>query len=582
MKDITAIPKYRRFNTREHGCELWWIEHGGLLDTVHDAERIKWELWQIVYGVWDHIKNSGEFPEAETLTLEWVGMIPGKRESRRFEGDYMLSQRDIVERRRHDDAVSFGGWAIDLHPAEGVYGDGPSCTQWHSKGVFQVPYRCLYSRNIRNLFLAGRIISASHVAFGSTRVMATCAHSAQAVGAAAALCMERGLEPRDLLDASHMSKLQSRLLRLGQHIPGIDRNELADLVPQAEVSASSSFSLRRLEPDAEYLPLTCSHAMLIPVRAGRVPKIGFWFLADGPTEIEAQLRIAGRKGGFTPDVELARRYVEIQPTVLATKIATVGRTTTYASVSGAPGRAGIGSDRTLGEVTQSPVSVVAKQVIFDFDYRLEEEQYVFVCLMENPLVSVQQSDGLVSGVLRLSHRQGRRVSVGAIQEPPEGSGIDSFEFWLPGRRPHGKSLAMVLDPPVDCFGPENVARFPDRPTTRPNAWVADPADPSPRIQFSWPTQQNIRRLEFVFDTDADHPMETVLMSHPESVMPACVRNLRVKDDSGRVIGTITDNHQTRRTLLLDEPVVTRSITIEVDHPGGRVPAALFHVRCYET
>src|SRR5690606_501089 len=73
------IPRFRNFKAKEHGCQLWWVEHGGRLDTVHDTERIKWELWRVVYGIWDYIKNSGNFPEAETMTLEWVGMIPGKR-----------------------------------------------------------------------------------------------------------------------------------------------------------------------------------------------------------------------------------------------------------------------------------------------------------------------------------------------------------------------------------------------------------------------------------------------------------------------------------------------------------------------
>ena len=155
LEDITRIPRFRDFNAKDFGCRLWWIEWGGKLDTIHDSERIKWELWKVVYGVWNHIKNSGQFPEAENLTLEWVGTIPGKRESRRFEGDWILRQQDIVEQRRHEDAVSFGGWAIDLHPAEGIFSDKPGCTQWHSKGVYQIPYRCLYSRNISNLFLAG-------------------------------------------------------------------------------------------------------------------------------------------------------------------------------------------------------------------------------------------------------------------------------------------------------------------------------------------------------------------------------------------------------------------------------------------
>ncbi|MDE3168395.1 MAG: FAD-dependent oxidoreductase, partial [Acidobacteriota bacterium] len=235
LRDIAKIPRYRDIQSSDSGCRFWWLEWGGRMDTIHDTEEIKWELWKVAYGVWDYIKNSGRFPEARNLTLEWIGSIPGKRESRRFEGDYILRQQDIVGQRRHDDAVSFGGWAIDLHPADGVYSELSPCTQWHAKGVYQIPYRCLYSRNVDNLFLAGRLISVSHVAFGSTRVMATCGHNAQAAGMAAAMCAEGRLQPRDLLDPDRLKTLQRRLLRAGQYIPGVALDDPEDLAREAEV-----------------------------------------------------------------------------------------------------------------------------------------------------------------------------------------------------------------------------------------------------------------------------------------------------------------------------------------------------------
>lgn len=86
LKDITTIPRYERIQARDHGASFWWLEYGGRLDTIADAAVIKRELLKVVYGIWDHIKNSGRFPEAANLTLEWVGKVPGKRESRRFEG----------------------------------------------------------------------------------------------------------------------------------------------------------------------------------------------------------------------------------------------------------------------------------------------------------------------------------------------------------------------------------------------------------------------------------------------------------------------------------------------------------------
>ncbi len=302
LRDITAIPRFREFNAQDIGCRLWWIEWGGRLDTVHDTEAIKWELWKVVYGVWDHIKNSGMFPEAETLTLEWVGTIPGKRESRRFEGDYILTQHDIVQQRRHADAVASGGWAIDLHPADGVYSAAPACTQWHSKGVYQIPYRSLYSRNIANLFLTGRLISVSHVAFGSTRVMATCAHQGQAVGMAAALCARQGLKPRDLAGAPRIAELQRALLRRGQHIPGVPLVDPDDLAQRATLAASSRLRLAALRPDGTTATIEQPRAMMLPVQPGPMPCVGIVLDVAAATVLEAELRVSSRPDNHTPDV----------------------------------------------------------------------------------------------------------------------------------------------------------------------------------------------------------------------------------------------------------------------------------------
>ena len=224
LKEVEElIPRLRNpeyFNTSQHGCKYWWLEYGGRLDTIRDTEKIKFELWKIVYGVWNHIKNSGKFPEMENYTLEWVGLFPGKRESRRFKGYYMLTQQDIIEQHEHYDAVSFGGWSIDLHPADGVYGAGRACNQWHSKGIYQIPYRCLVMPDADNLFIGGRIISVSHVANGSTRVMCTAAHGGQAIGTAAAIALRDHLKPADLIGRERIGQLQSALLRTGHFLPG--------------------------------------------------------------------------------------------------------------------------------------------------------------------------------------------------------------------------------------------------------------------------------------------------------------------------------------------------------------------------
>ncbi len=537
LKDITQIPRYRRFNTQEHGCQLWWIEYGGRLDTVHQSEAIKWELWRVIYGVWDYIKNSGEFPEAETMTLEWVGQVPGKRESRRFEGDYMLTQHDLIEQREHDDAVSYGGWAVDLHPADGVFSEKPSCNQWHSKGVYQIPYRCLYSRNIKNLFLAGRIISASHVAFGSSRVMATCAHAAQAVGVAAAICRRNGQQPAALASSQHIGELQRELMRTGQYIPGHRRDDPDDLAQAATITASSCLRLDRLPPDGLMRPLEASWAMLMPLSLGPVPQFTFQLDVAETTTLRAELRTSSRSGNFTPDVTLATREIPLPS----------------------------------GE---------KQDVTIDFHTTLERSQYAFVCLMGNRNVAVRLSQQRLTGVLAANHRFNGAVATSNVQRPPEGIGIDTFEFWLPQRRPQGQNLAVAVSPALDVFKAANVTNGIGRPTDGPNAWVATLDDPAPSLTLSWPQPQTIARIELTFDTDADHPLESVLMQHPEQVMPFCVREYRVCDGHGNTLHECRDNHQTRNVIRLPQPVVTERLVIELSHPLANVPAALFEVSCY--
>ena len=532
LRDITQIPRYRDIRASDSGCRFWWLEYGGRLDTVHETETIKWELWKVAYGIWDYIKNSGRFPEAENLTLEWVGTIPGKRESRRFEGDYILTQQDLVEQREHSDAVSFGGWAMDLHPADGVYSPESPCTQWHSKGVYQIPYRCLYSRNISNLFLAGRIISVSHVAFGSTRVMATCAHTAQAAGLAAALCQRHGIAPANV----PIDELQRELLRSGQHIPGCCLHEPADLVPAAAITATSEFVLDELTPCGETLPLDASRAMLLPVAAGPVPSVTFLVDVAGTTTLDVEIRRSTRAGNFTPDHVIHRETIALQPG------------------------------------TAQPVRLLCQAA-------LEAPAYLYFTLLRNPAVRVHLSDARITGILSLSQSMNAAVAKGARQEPPAGSGIDSFEFWLPARRPAGKNFALRVQPPLKAFSAEVAADGIGRPTTQPNAWVAAIDDSRPRLTLTWPRPQSIARIEITFDTDFDHPMESVLMGHPERDMPFCVRHYRILNAAGAVLHECLDNHQTRNSIRLYEPVCTSALHIEVLATHG-APAAIFEVRCY--
>jgi hypothetical protein len=536
LQDITTIPRFKNFNTKEYGCKLWWLEYGGRLDTVHDTEKIKWELWKVAYGAWNYIKNSGKFPEAENLTLEWVGTIPGKRESRRFEGDYIIKQQDVIEQRLHDDAVAFGGWSIDLHPADGVFSEKPGCNQWHSKGVYQIPYRALYSRNIKNLFLAGRVISATHVAFGSTRVMATAAHAAQAVGLAAKLCLDNQLQPAALYNNNLIKHLQLELLKTGHHIPEVVLHDAQDLVQQATITASSELVLRELPESDIVKPLEASVAQMVPLKKGKVESFVFYVDAEEATLLEMELRVSSKSSNHTPDVVVDSKVLSVN----------AGSNTVHVS----------------------------------FDPVMENETYAFVTFIKNPKLQLHYTDKRVTGLLSVFNSINKAVSNYGKQTPPEDIGVEAFEFWCPKRRPEGQNVAFKYLNGIDAFKATNVSNGIDRPVSSPNAWVADWNDEQPQLHISWNEVKTINQIDILFDTDYDHPMESVLMGHPENVMPFCVRNYVIKDDKGNVIFEKTDNYQTLNSIRFEQSVSTTQLTIEVVHPSKEVPAAIFSVRCY--
>ena len=219
---------------------FWWAEWGGQLDTIKQGARIRDELLAIVMGVWDHIKNGGSH-QAEPWALEWFGAVPAKRESRRMTGQVVLTQDDLIESRRFEDAIGYGGWPIDLHPPGGIDAVEESpCTQHPVPYLYDIPLRACVSRTVANLMFAGRNISATHVAMASTRVMGTCAVIGQGVGTAAAYAARHGCLPAALADdPAAIRAIQQRLLRDDAYLIGVTANDPGDVARRASVTASS-------------------------------------------------------------------------------------------------------------------------------------------------------------------------------------------------------------------------------------------------------------------------------------------------------------------------------------------------------
>lgn len=212
----------------------WTWETGMNRDQCKEFERIRDYGLMVVYSNWSHLKNRlANNSEYRNRKLGWVAYIAGKRESRRLLGDHVLTENDLIHEVKYPDASFTTTWSIDLHypdPKNSKHFPGNEfksiCT--HGKtNPYAVPYRCLYSRNVNNLFMAGRNISVTHIGLGTVRVMRTTGMMGEVVGLAASLCARHKALPRDIY-TTHLDKLKS-LMEKGAGKPGLPNNQLYNL-----------------------------------------------------------------------------------------------------------------------------------------------------------------------------------------------------------------------------------------------------------------------------------------------------------------------------------------------------------------
>jgi hypothetical protein len=221
--------------SKRGGAFTWYVEYGGIRNTITDAEKIRDELFRLHIGLWGYAKNYSEKgrKENENLRMTWLNYVPGVRESRRLVGDYIMTQKDYDEDLGHEDVVAWTEWGVDDHHPYGYFTDGIDAI--HVYGAKRVPmvYRSFYSKNIENLFMAGRCMSTSHTALSGVRVQRPMAATGQVVGTAAALCKKYNTTPRGIYE-SHIRELQQTLIKDGCFLPGIKNEDPEDLALKAE------------------------------------------------------------------------------------------------------------------------------------------------------------------------------------------------------------------------------------------------------------------------------------------------------------------------------------------------------------
>ncbi|MGY0035777.1 hypothetical protein [Pedobacter sp. NJ-S-72] len=332
-----------------------------------------------------------------------------------------------------------------------------------------------------------------------------------------------------------MKFLQLELMKSGQHIPGMTLTDTADLAQSAKITASSEMYLDEIPFDF-MKDLDISAAQMIPLQAGMVPSFTFSVESSEETTLQVELRISSRPGNFSPD--------------------------------------------ELLEIQQIPVKTGTQELSASFNSKLNQNAYVYLCFRKNPGLKLGFSNTRITGVLSVFNSINKAVSNFGSQKPTEDIGVDEFEFWCPQRRPEGHNIALKIDPPLNPFIVEQLKNGISRPVNEPNAWVSSIRDQNPEISLKWAKQTSITRIELCFDTDYDHPMESVLMTHPERTMPFCIRNYTITDGNGNLLFVKKDNYQSINIIELEETVLTDKLALQFEHPSAAVPAALFAIRCY--
>lgn len=527
-KDIstTAIPSTRPIRVDAYGCAYWWIEWGGELDVVADNERIRDELQAICYGIWDHIKNSGEF-DADTLTLEWIGAVPGKREYRRFVGDHVLTQHDILGQEEFEDRVAFGGWSIDLHPAGGVYASEPGSRHWYSDGVYHVPLRSLYSRNVSNMWMAGRDISATHVAFGSTRVMATCAVIGEAAGLAAAIAVQERLSPREIA-TEHFDLVRNALVRSDASVMGLEHTDEADLALTAEVTASSTLTSIVVDAPGATHDLAAALAVVLPAD----PALGDLELlldADEAAELVVEIHTTSRPQNYLPD-ELVQQVAV-------------------------------------------PVAAGEKQWLnVPLAWQPDRARNAFV-VMRGVGLRAHLSKDVPPGIVAFRLRD----------DPP----ADTNQEWRPWKPMRDEGVPCLRVAHTAAYRPDLVVGGYQRPYGGPQLWSSQPLtqDPEPTLELTWPQPVTVGEVSVVLDDDVD--VDLINLHHhttPHEVLPTLVRDYRIEavmpDGGTSVLADVTGNRARHRRHRLDAPVQASMVRLVATATNGAPCAHVVSLRTW--
>ena len=504
---------------------LWFYELDGNLDQMGQYEDILQHHRELVYGVWDYIKNSGKY-DADNYAFTYISPIAGKRESRRLMGDYMLTEKDVTEQTDFDDAVGHGGWSIDLHALDGFYSKEIINRHIYLKGIYQIPYRCGYSKDIDNLFIEGRCMSVSHVALGSVRTMATLSTVGQANAVAAFLCKKYGITPRQV-GREHLTELQQILLRNDQYIVGKRYDEKENLANAAQIEVSSVKPLENLTQDA-YLPLMDSVALSLPL-SGRVEDIRFYAKASSDTLLRAHLYQTDKPENYGP------------AQLICTAEATV------------PG---------CGSVAE---------VCLPLDLDLPAGYY-FVELEENPELELAVSNYSFTGAITAR----KKKNANPTHVDYKTGEMKPFE-WLATQ----SCLCFKVGGQDAAFAAENLHNGYARPYIRSNIWHSrDKIDQT--VTLRWTEPQSISKLMLIFDSNLNRFCRSAETDYTDlfyRMVKDYEIHYKAPDGTMHLLCQVKDNFQRVNELDFEE-ISTDELVISLGDTHGQDFFSIYEIRCY--
>lgn len=543
---------------------FWWLEWGGEHDTIHDTLKIKNEVQSITLAVWDYLKNRSPIADKlATYELDWMGAVPGKRESRRFEGDHILTMGDIDGQVHFKDAVAFGGWGFDHHPPGGFHDKVNPSTHEYLSGPHNIPLRSLYSRNISNLFFAGRNISASHYALSSTRVMLTCAQLGEAVGVAAAHALLVGSEIRTLTGDEYIKGIQHALQLNDHHINAFAVSLPNDIASLADVSASSVFSGHDTIDTWGTEQLNGARMQMLTIITDHVAYLQIRLDAIEQTQLVYRFCQGPSNASTYPDKELVSGKVEIAP----------------------------GIDQWVS----LPISC-----------DIDQPGWHFLIIEKNSSIRLHVTEA-PPGQLRYYPRPEDPIRPNPFSKwtlrtltigQNKAADADGAKVMAPTWNDHalafremscflGFSFSCQIFPVQPIYEPYMVINEHSRPTNMPNLWVSSRTkfDHPEWVELIWKYSYDVSAVQILFDSSLQFHFGQSWQGYQTNAIPTIIKKYKLiatfSDGTEKCIAEVGHNYQRNCIHHIEEKSV-RKIRIECMGTHGIDRAHIYSIRVFGT